>query len=118
MERDLKTRSASNPWIRSRLRPATRANRRWRAGKRTECRATAGTRWHAALCEALGLDLSEQKSFSMDVETKMRPTFEEKVLSHQNGHYIVRDWMGAVMEISDRFDYTYIRTAKDFVTRK
>lgn len=54
----------------------------------------------------------------MDVETKMRPTFEEKVLSHQNGHYIVRDWMGAVMEISDRFDYTYIRTAKDFVTRK
>lgn len=77
-----------------------------------------GDSWQAALCEALGLDLSEQKSFSMDVETKMRPTFEEKVLSHENGHYIVRDWMGAVTEISDRFDYTYIRTAKDFVTRK
>jgi len=30
----------------------------------------------------------------------------------------VRDWMGAVTEISDQFDYTYIRSAKDFVTRK
>jgi hypothetical protein len=33
-------------------------------------------------------------------------------------HYIVQDWMGAITEISDTFDYTYIRSAKDFVTRK
>jgi hypothetical protein len=26
--------------------------------------------------------------------------------------------MGAIVEISDRYDYTYLRTAKDFVTRK
>ncbi len=49
--------------------------------------------------------------------TKMIPTFEEKVLEHRDGHYIVQDWMGAITEISDQFDYTYIRTAKDFVTR-
>lgn len=48
----------------------------------------------------------------------MNPTFEEKVLRHENGHYIVRDWMGAITEISDEFDYTYIRKAIDFVTRK
>jgi uroporphyrinogen decarboxylase len=48
----------------------------------------------------------------------MIPTFEEKVLEHKNGHYIVQDWMGAITEISDQYDYTYIRSAKDFVTRK
>lgn len=51
-------------------------------------------------------------------DTRMIPWFEEKVLKHENGHYIVRDWMGAVTEISDKYDYTYIRNAKDFVTRK
>ena len=49
--------------------------------------------------------------------TKMIPIFEEKVLEHRDGHYIVQDWMGAITEISDQFDYTYIRSAKDFVTR-
>jgi uroporphyrinogen decarboxylase len=48
----------------------------------------------------------------------MIPTFEEKVLAHKDGHYIVQDWMGATTEISDDYDYTYIRRAKDFVTRK
>lgn len=48
----------------------------------------------------------------------MIPTFEEKVLAHEDGHYIVQDWMGAITEISDTYDYTYIRRAKDFVTRK
>ena len=48
----------------------------------------------------------------------MIPTFEEKVLAHRDGHYIVQDWMGAITEISDTYDYTYIRAAKDFVTRK
>ena len=48
----------------------------------------------------------------------MNPMFEEKVLSHENGHYIVQDWMGAITEISDEFDVTFIRSAVDFVTRK
>jgi len=49
---------------------------------------------------------------------RMIPTFEEKVLEHKDGHYIVQDWMGATTEISDDFDYTYIRSSKDFVTRR
>ena len=48
----------------------------------------------------------------------MIPEFEEKVLERRDGHYLVQDWMGAIIEISDRYDYTYLRTAKDFVTRK
>jgi uroporphyrinogen decarboxylase len=52
------------------------------------------------------------------VSFQMIPTFEEKVLEHRDGHYIVQDWMGAITEISDEYDYTYIRSAKDFVTRK
>lgn len=52
------------------------------------------------------------------VSFRMMPIFDEEVLEHKNGHYIVRDWMGAITEISDQFDYTYIRSAKDFVTRK
>ncbi len=55
---------------------------------------------------------------SHGVSFAMLPTFEEKVLEHKDGHYIVQDWMGAITEISDTYDYTYIRSAKDFVTRK
>ena len=53
-----------------------------------------------------------------NVNFRMRPAFEEKVLEHKDGHYIVQDWMGSITEISDEYDYTYIRSAKDFVTRK
>lgn len=52
------------------------------------------------------------------VNFRMIPIFEEKVLEHKNGHYIIQDWMGAITEISDQYDYTYIRNAIDFVTRK
>ena len=49
---------------------------------------------------------------------RLRPWFEEKVLEHKDGHFIVQDWMGAITEISDAYDYSYIRNAIDFVTRK
>ncbi|MCD6231332.1 hypothetical protein J7K28_01705 [Candidatus Aerophobetes bacterium] len=60
----------------------------------------------------------ENPKVDLGVSFKMIPTFEEKVLEHKDGHYIVQDWMGAITEISDKYDYTYIRRAKDFVTRK
>jgi len=60
----------------------------------------------------------QQAVVGVGVSFQMIPTFEEKILEHKNGHYIVQDWMGAVTEISDVYDYTYIRSAKDFVTRK
>ena len=55
---------------------------------------------------------------NLNVSFRMMPEFEEKVLEHRDGAYVVQDWMGAIVEISDQYDYTYLRTAKDFVTRK
>jgi len=79
-----------------------------------------GKSYMSALYEILGFEpaRSYHPRASLGVSFKMIPTFEEKVLEHKDGHYIVRDWMGAITEISDKYDYTYIRSAKDFVTRK
>jgi hypothetical protein len=76
--------------------------------------------WHEYLMEVLGIPYEPPARPRVDlgVDFKMIPTFEEKVLEHRDDHYIVQDWMGAITEISDRYDYTYIRVAKDFVTRK
>ena len=54
----------------------------------------------------------------LGADHRMIPIFEEKVLEHKDGHYIIQDWMGSILEISDKYDYTYIRSAKDFVTRR
>ena len=78
-----------------------------------------GKNYHESLLEILGIEREPAKPrASPGVSFTMIPTFEEKVLEHKDGHYIVQDWMGAITEISDKYDYTYIRAAKDFVTRK
>ena len=75
--------------------------------------------WFAELVREAGIvGFEDTPHGGIDVTTRMMPMFDEKVLSHENGHYIVQDWMGAITEISDEFDYTYIRSARDFVTRK
>jgi uroporphyrinogen decarboxylase len=77
-----------------------------------------GVNWQDYLREMLGIPAEpSQPRVDLGVSFIMIPTFEEKVLGHKDGHYIIQDWMGAVTEISDEFDYTYIRQAKDFVTR-
>ncbi len=78
-----------------------------------------GVAWYDYLMDLLGIEREPtQPRLGLGVSFIMIPTFEEKVLAHRDGHYIVRDWMGAITEISDEYDYTYIRRAKDFVTRK
>jgi hypothetical protein len=75
--------------------------------------------WFDHLIVTLGLPAAVKKSQpSLEVVFHILPVFEERVLDHRDGHYVVQDWMGAVTEISDRYDATYIRSAKDFVTRK
>ncbi len=76
--------------------------------------------WADVVCDRIGIDNRgpEQPCPQPGVDFRMIPTFEEKVLEHKDGHYIVQDWMGNITEISDEYDYTYIRWAKDFVTRK
>ncbi|MGD0111839.1 MAG: uroporphyrinogen decarboxylase family protein [Armatimonadota bacterium] len=72
-----------------------------------------------ALSEALGIEPEvHPPQTGLGVSFSMLPAFEEKILEHRDGHYIVQDWMGAIVEISDRFDAAYHRSAKDFVTRK
>lgn len=77
-------------------------------------------RFMDALHEILGVTPERPRApaVHLGVSFRMIPEFDEKVLEHRNGHYVVRDWMGAIVEISDRYDYTYLRHAKDFVTRK
>lgn len=65
----------------------------------------------------IGMDAALKREW-LDVKLSLMPEFETKILDHRDGHCIVLDWMGAVTEISDRFDESYLRKAKDFVTRK
>lgn len=75
--------------------------------------------YYEALMDTLGIEYQPIKDkVDLGISFKMIPEFEEKVLEHKDGHYVVQDWMGAITEISDKYDYTYIRSAKDFVTRK
>lgn len=75
--------------------------------------------WFDHLCREIGMEREETgPQAHPGVDFKMIPHFEEQVLEHRDGHYVVRDWMGNITEISDEYDYTYIRTARDFVTRK
>lgn len=78
--------------------------------------------WFEFLCETIGIHADEltENPFGDEsvVNFRMNPKYEEKVLEHKNGHYVVQDWMGNIVEISDEYDYTYIRYPKDFVTRK
>jgi len=75
--------------------------------------------WWARLCETLGIPPERSAPpVGLGVDIRMIPQFQEKVLSHADGHYVVRDWKGNVCEISDEFDVTYLRSAKDFVTRR
>ena len=78
-----------------------------------------GRDWFAHLLEALGID-PQPPAHAADLGAcfTMIPQFEEKVLERRDGHLIVQDWKGNVCEISDAFDVTYLRTAKDFVTRR
>ena len=70
--------------------------------------------------ETLGInyEMPQRKWVALNVDFRMRPTFEEKILEHRDGHYVVQDWKGNICEISDRYDTRYLRNAIDFVTRR
>ena len=73
---------------------------------------------YAAMVKELGLPPITNDMVDPGVSFEMLPMFEEKVIDHKEGHYVVQDWQGAIVEISDKFDVTYLRFARDFVTRK
>ena len=77
-----------------------------------------GKSFYEAMLEEIGLPPMPGGFDSPGVQLAMMPIFEEKILEHKDGHYIIQDWMGAITEISDQYDFSYIRSARDFVTRK
>lgn len=78
-----------------------------------------GADWYETLLEILGIAYSPPKPVAdPGVSFRMLPTFEEKVMEQGDGYIVVQDWMGALVQISDQYDFTYLRHAKDFVTRK
>ena len=99
-------------------------------------RESTRARWHAEglpegknptahLMEVLGIEpeppahgARTRPGVSLGVNFLMMPQFEEKALEHKDGHYIVQDWKGNICEISDRFDVSYLRHARDFCTRR
>ncbi|MCX7590610.1 MAG: hypothetical protein N2255_03170, partial [Kiritimatiellae bacterium] len=76
--------------------------------------------WFQHLVDRLGLPWRPPATPPPDlgVDFRMIPQFEEKILEHTGEHYIVQDWKGNICEISDRYDPSYLREAKDFVTRR
>jgi len=76
--------------------------------------------WFEFLCEKIGIKIEKSTSpeVSLRINFDMIPPFEEKIIEHKDGHYIVQTSKGEIVEISDRYDFSYLRSAKDFVTRK
>jgi uroporphyrinogen decarboxylase len=93
-------------------------------------RKSTRARWHkeglpeaknpiAHVMELLGIEPDHtEPPVRLDADFRMIPQFEEEILEHRNGHYVVRDWKGNICEISDEYDVTYLREAIDFVTRR
>ena len=88
-------------------------------------RESTRKRWHSeglpedrsymsVIHENLGIQPGKSKPrVTPGVNLRMIPTFEEKVLEHKDGHYIVQDWMGNITEISDEYDYTCLLYTSD-----
>ncbi len=77
-----------------------------------------GTDYVTALEEALGFPLKHPRIVGLPVHFTMMPEYEERVLEHRAGHLVVQDWRGNIVEIEDRYDASYLRYARDFVTRR
>jgi len=78
------------------------------------------TNWFDYLCEKIGIKIEKPKkeyvSFSLNFGPI--PPFEEKIIEKKDGHLIVQTQKGEIVEIDEKYDFTYLRSAKDFVTRK
>jgi len=76
--------------------------------------------WFDYICEKLGIEIEKPSTSEVLIRINLNPIppFEEKVLCKKNGHLIVQTANGEVVEIDEKYDFTYLRVAKDFVTRK
>lgn len=77
-----------------------------------------GANYVNALEAALGFPLEHPRLAALPVHLTMIPEYEERVLERRSGHLVVQDWKGNVVEIADCYDASYLRHARDFVTRR
>jgi uroporphyrinogen decarboxylase len=76
--------------------------------------------WRVYLYEVLGFEPDRPQRPAPDpgVSFLMIPQFEEKVIEERGESLVVQDWKGNICEISSEFDVSYLRSAKDFCTRR
>jgi len=77
-----------------------------------------GVDWYACMREQIGIEPAAPGGPGVWIKHTMIPEFEEKLIEEREDSLVVQDWKGNVCEISNRFDVTYLRSARDFVTRK
>ncbi len=77
-----------------------------------------GVDWHAYMRERIGIEPAQPGGPGVWIKPTMIPEFEEKVIEERQDTLVVQDWKGNICEISNRFDVSYLRSARDFVTRK
>jgi len=77
-----------------------------------------GADWRDVLYDALGIERTPPINAARpEVNHRMIPEFEEKVIERRQRTLVVQDWKGNICEISDQFDARHLRDAIDFVTR-
>jgi len=77
--------------------------------------------WLSYIAEQIGFELeTESPHKGIDVNFKMIPEFEQKVIEKKAVTLVVQDWKGNICEISDEYDPSYLGGSggkSDFVTR-
>lgn len=77
-----------------------------------------GVDWQRHTWEQIGIEPPSTGGSGVFLHHQMIPQFEEKVIEEKQDSLIVQDWKGNICEISRRYDVSYLRSARDFVTRK
>jgi uroporphyrinogen decarboxylase len=54
----------------------------------------------------------------LEINERMIPQFEEKIIEDKGSSHVVQDWKGNICEISSEFPPEFLRNPVDFVTRR
>lgn len=68
--------------------------------------------------QAGGTQPWEPAGRGFDINERMIPQFEEKIIERKSDSQVVQDWKGNVCEIGNEFTLEHLRNAVDFVTRR
>ncbi len=75
--------------------------------------------WQEVVARELGIEWEVRgPSFELSLSFSLLPEFEERVLERKNSHKIVQMHTGEILEVSEEYDFSHLRRAKDFVTRR